>query len=830
MTHPETPAGAAPTNRSLRGGAFALALMLMFAALAVAGSALLGGGALSGREGDETAAALAREPAPLPRTGRLLILLIDSGRKDFLFSERMPFLASLRRKGVWGISEVLGFPLSISGANALFMGAPADLFAFLEDFQPATVGKENLFRRMQQRGGRVVIFGNSLRLAYGVYSDLSAYRPKHFLFAQYREEGEYVFQQAYRFLKNERWDLAVVPFYSADHLGHLETPHSEKYPSLLRQLDGYVRELVSLTTEQDVVFISSEHGMDDRGFHTDASELVVETPFVLLGPGVRATGPLRVLQIDWAPTLSLLAGLSPFYPTPALPAVELVQLSGEQRASLARAYARLFGGASAAAPSPAWEEVQALRRAHLGKQAAPVSGILAFVLVIFGAAFFAVAARAPGGPAGPSRLLRLLRLLASLGLLVVILGGALWLGLLDYLSNDLPFSANFILSHPFGVPLALILLAAAAAILWRALVRWAPSEQGYLHLAVVVVAFAVVYLAPSPYHPLNWLLLGAPLVAWGSSRRSAWLVLLGAFALGLAVRRLKFYTTFMEVSIGARWMLLLALFLVTLAYQLWRSQRAHRGAPGCVRDGATAALLGLPLVLLVALPLGVELRALFLGLALLPLDVASRRLQAAREVWLAFWVVAFYLGTSSSINHATHLVALPLLAAAWAAARGASATVRASLLLLAAWALYFLPGNSFDLRLLDLTDQFIIGSTTAAEVWKTVSVIAARQILPVAVLVGGLRLASGSPGLLPIIAAALLPAVLAIGLRLGVLVGTSSQVYPWEEYVRLIVLHGHVLVLLAAGIVAAVGRALVGGLCVERATAPAEGEGVAGEA
>lgn len=829
MAHPATPPAAAPKSRGRRGGgAFAMAFLLIFAALAVAGSALLGGGALSGGEGDETAAALAREPAPLPRTGRLLILLIDSGRKDFLFSERMPFLASLRRKGAWGISEVLGFPLSISGANALFMGAPADLFAFLEDFQPATVGKENLFRRMQQRGGRVVIFGNSLRLAYGVYSDLSAYRPKHFLFAQYREEGEYVFQQAYRFLKNERWDLAVVPFYSADHLGHLETPHSEKYPSLLRQLDGYVRELVSLTTEQDVVLISSEHGMDDRGFHTDASELVVETPFVLLGPGVRATGPLRVLQIDWAPTLSLLAGLSPFYPTPALPAVELLQLSGEQTASLARAYARLFGGASSAAsPSPAWEEVRALRRANLGKQAAPVSGTLALVLVIFAAAFLAVAACASRAPAGPSMLLRLLRFLAAFGLLAVILGGALWLGLLDYLSHDLPFSANFILSHPFGVPLALILLAAAAAILWRALARWAPSEQGYLHLAVVVVAFAVVYLAPSPYHPLNWLLLGAPLVAWGSSRRSAWLVLLGAFALGLAVRRLKFYTTFMEIRIGARWMLLLALFLMTLAYQLWRSRRAHRGAPGCVRDGATAALLGLPLVLLVAWPLGVELRALLLGLALLPLDVASRRLQAAREVWLAYWVVAFYLGTSSSLNHAAHLVALPLLAAAWAAARGASATVRGALLLLAAWALYLLPGNSFDLRLLELTDQFIIGSTTAAEVWKTVSVIAARQILPVAVLLGGLGMVARSPGLLPIIATALLPAVVAIGLRLGVLVGTSAQVYPWEEYVRLIVLHGHVLVLLAAGLVAAAGRALVGVLCVERATATAEGEGAA---
>ena len=41
-----------------------------------------------------------------PPPGRMLVILLDSARKDFTFSDHMPFISSLLERGAWGISEV----------------------------------------------------------------------------------------------------------------------------------------------------------------------------------------------------------------------------------------------------------------------------------------------------------------------------------------------------------------------------------------------------------------------------------------------------------------------------------------------------------------------------------------------------------------------------------------------------------------------------------------------------------------------------------------------------------------------------------------------------
>jgi len=74
-------------------------------------------------------------------------------------------------------------------------------------------------------------------------------------------------------------------------------------------LDNYVRQLVELTTNDDIVLITAEHGIDTNGFHVDRTEFVIDTPFVLSGPRINKGGPKEILQIDLAPTLSLLAGV-----------------------------------------------------------------------------------------------------------------------------------------------------------------------------------------------------------------------------------------------------------------------------------------------------------------------------------------------------------------------------------------------------------------------------------------------------------------------------------------------------------------------------------------
>ena len=257
----------------------------------------------------------------------MLVILLDSTRKDSMFSETMPFISSLRRQGAWGISRVVSAPLSVAGDHAIFSGVILSPLSIVDDFSASVKPSayDNFFKRVTQQKRRAIIFSSDcLRGAYGRDTDLSAFVPKGFLFSQYREDAKYIFDQTYDLLKNEQWDLAAVQFVTMDSVGHLETPLSPNYMPTLKLLDNYVRQLVELTTDEDTVLITAEHGIDNNGFHVDRTEFVIDTPFILLGPNVKSGGPRKVLQIDWAPTLSILAGVSPFYTSPALPSLDLL--------------------------------------------------------------------------------------------------------------------------------------------------------------------------------------------------------------------------------------------------------------------------------------------------------------------------------------------------------------------------------------------------------------------------------------------------------------------------------------------------------------------------
>lgn len=745
--------------------------------------------------------------------GRTLVILFDSSRTDFTFSEHMPFVSSCRERGAWGISEVVSIPLSVAGQRAIFAGTVANPLAFFEDFHAATSTSENVLMRVNDKGKRVAIFDWFLRGMYGKYSDLSAFQPRTFRFSQYREEASYVFEQAHRFLSTEKWDFVVVAFYALDYLGHLETPRSPNYIPMVRKIDDYVRRLVDLTNDKDVVLITAEHGMDDNGFHMDRSPIVIDCPFVLLGSRIRRGGPTRVLQIDWAPTLSLLAGVSPFYDTPALPNLDLIELPAEDRASLLSRFARTTTGASTPL---ALDELRAKRLARIAKKGSPVAGVLVALTTLLSMILLAY-----GGLLEHVRGWRPRKAMATLGGgtlgLCAAICAAMSLGLFDYVSRLLPFSANFILNHRLGVTVGLALLALLPMLGMRAWGKRARHTANVALLYSFAFIFAGVFVSTNPYHSLNWVVLAAPVVAWGISRRRAWLVALCAMCVGLAIRRLTFYHAKSPIHIPDRWLLATAVVLAGCAVSWWRL----RARPDGLRSVGFGLMCFVPSITAVVSPCDVGMRAALLTLCLLPVIVHCMRRPVSREVWLAAWVAVYYLGTSSSISLGAHVAAFPLFLALWSASRDTSATTRAVAVSLAVWALYLAPGNTFDLKLVDLEDLFILSSATEKRIEFTVLTIAARHILPVTVFIWCMKWTAPRIAVCSMASSALVPVVCAIGLRLvAMLVSTGSVGLPWEQLVRLIVLLGYFVVFAGALLIGAVLWPIVTRSCPTRAQLP----------
>ena len=114
--------------------------------------------------------------------GRILVILVDSFPARFAFSEHMPFLSKFRHQGAWGISKVISLPLTVAGDHAIFAGRFANPFSILDDFSGSDSEYDNLFKRLNNKGKRSVILSSGcLRGAYGKYTDLNVFRPRHFI-------------------------------------------------------------------------------------------------------------------------------------------------------------------------------------------------------------------------------------------------------------------------------------------------------------------------------------------------------------------------------------------------------------------------------------------------------------------------------------------------------------------------------------------------------------------------------------------------------------------------------------------------------------------------
>ncbi|NOZ20413.1 MAG: hypothetical protein GXP25_04910 [Planctomycetes bacterium] len=705
-----------------------------------------------------------RPTAPAP--GRMLIVLVDSLRTDFAFSNAMPFVSGLRERGAWGVSEVVSVPVSIAGDHALFSGALDGPLSILQECRAPAATRDNLFRRAHEQGKRVLILDAFLRGIYGASADASIFEPKTFPFREYRESARFVFGQAHRALTKEKWDIAVVPFYSLDSLGHLETPRSPHYRPMAKAIDDCIRRLVELTTDRDVVFITSEHGMDDEGFHVDASPIVMDAPFVLVGPRVRRGGPRRVAQIDWAPTLSLLAGVRPLYPTPAVPALDLLDMPPARERAILDSLSRRFGDGG----MRSLDQIRERRDASLARKGSLFAGVLIGLLVVVSLMFMALAA-----VSGPFPLRRVLIMGAEMfglfALILVVCQTGLW----DFVHGCCPFLGGFIRGH---APHVLALFAACALVprlFRRRRGQWTANRREGAVLLAASLIFANVFACRAPYDMLHWTVFLIPLVAWGAGGGIAWLGIFASIGFGIAFRSAAYRSDILGALVFHRWLPGIAVALMAFIVA-WRRTRGTSDRGKALLRGASVFA---PFIVLIALPLPVEPKAMLFILFMLPVGWITRRDAACRHAWWALWVALFYLGTSGSINHAAHVSAFPMLLAAWAAGRGRPAATRAVIVAVVIWALYLIAGNGFVLKTTELTDGYIMQTAMTEALGSTALVIAARQLLPAAVLVRIIMDVEPPVPVASVISACLLPVVCAVGARLALLVSTPSAGFPY---------------------------------------------------
>ncbi|KAG0369923.1 hypothetical protein BC939DRAFT_439089 [Gamsiella multidivaricata] len=128
-----------------------------------------------------------------------------------------------------------------------------------------------------------------------------------------------------------KWDLLIAHFLGVDHCGHTFGPNDPHMESKLAQMNEQLEQVIKSVSDDTLVVIMGDHGMNGHGDHGGDSDDEIEAGLVIyskrkllnrnlldrlsLGDMLQYTKPTggnvyrTVTQIDLVPTLSLLLGL-----------------------------------------------------------------------------------------------------------------------------------------------------------------------------------------------------------------------------------------------------------------------------------------------------------------------------------------------------------------------------------------------------------------------------------------------------------------------------------------------------------------------------------------
>ncbi|KAG8454532.1 hypothetical protein GDO86_000957 [Hymenochirus boettgeri] len=265
---------------------------------------------------------------PLPLFKKVVILLIDALRQDFVFGpkgkEHMPYVTQLLERGPAHkfIAKAMAPTVTMPRIKALMTGSIPGFIDVVMNLNSPELLDDNLIWQAKQAGKRIVFYGDDtwIRLF-----------PKHFVefdgttsffVSDYTEVDNNVTRHLDDILNRNDWDILILHYLGLDHIGHLTGPHSDMVGPKLTEMDSVLKKIhVALMSkkEEDASFpnliaLCGDHGMSESGSHGGSSEEEVHTALVLISSVFETKSdssklPEVIQQTDLLPTLAIGLGL-----------------------------------------------------------------------------------------------------------------------------------------------------------------------------------------------------------------------------------------------------------------------------------------------------------------------------------------------------------------------------------------------------------------------------------------------------------------------------------------------------------------------------------------
>ncbi|KAL7789827.1 alkaline-phosphatase-like protein [Trichoderma ceciliae] len=277
-------------------------------------------------------------PPPKAPFDRLVFMVVDALRSDFVFSEASGFeyTQSLIRDGsaIPFTANARSPTVTMPRIKAITTGSIPSFVDLILNFDEAdtssTLAAQDtwLSQLKAKDTGKLLMYGDDTWLklfpeTFDRYDGTSS-----FFVADFTEVDNNVTRHINDELEKDDWSLMVLHYLGLDHIGHKSGPRSTHMPGKQREMDRIVHQLFdALKTKRHLqstlLVLCGDHGMNDAGNHGASSPGETSPALVFMSPKLREIpskypAPAQprneydyystVEQSDISPTLAALLG------------------------------------------------------------------------------------------------------------------------------------------------------------------------------------------------------------------------------------------------------------------------------------------------------------------------------------------------------------------------------------------------------------------------------------------------------------------------------------------------------------------------------------------
>lgn len=258
----------------------------------------------------------------LRRLKRVVVIIIDALRADFIPSVKynkkinvsMPFTEYLLKNGS-GISFVCqGFAptVTLPRIKTLVTGTVSNFVDIILNFNAAELIDDNILKQASSAGMKSVFYGDNtwLKLFPTVFTRSEG--THSFFVSDFKEVDLNVSRHIKQELEYKDWNILILHFLGVDHIGHAYGPFSEHLSPKLIEMDEIIKYMHENLDNNSMIIVCGDHGMTLSGSHGGITHDELLTPLIFIRPtgkSVPSKDMVKIDQVDFAPTLSIILGL-----------------------------------------------------------------------------------------------------------------------------------------------------------------------------------------------------------------------------------------------------------------------------------------------------------------------------------------------------------------------------------------------------------------------------------------------------------------------------------------------------------------------------------------